>query len=130
MRAVTSDVSEGPDGLLPHVGLWTGKKLDEDGHGTGLDDDLGLGSAARGDVGESPGGLKLDEGVGRSQELDKAADDASLDDLLDGRIALLGQELPESGCGLDLQVDLIGEDALHHLRKILAQLQSVSIRIQ
>lgn len=57
-----------------------------------------------------------------AEKLDEAADNTGLDHLLDRRVALLGQQLPEPGSSLDLEVDLLGEDALHHLRKILGQL--------
>lgn len=40
--AVTSDVTQGPDGLLTDVGLWATEKLNENGDGTGLNDDLCL----------------------------------------------------------------------------------------
>lgn len=120
--AVTSNVSKSPNGLLPDVGFRAGEQLDENRDGAGLNHDLSLSGAARCDVGKRPCSLKLDEGVGGSEELDKSADDAGLYDLLDRRVALLGEKLPESSGGLDLQVNLIGEDALHHLRKILAQL--------
>lgn len=45
LGAVTSNVSESPDGLLTHVGLRTGKKFNKDRDGTSLDDDLCLGGA-------------------------------------------------------------------------------------
>lgn len=99
------------------------QELDEDGDGASLDDDLGLLCRAGGDVGECPRGLELDECVGGPEELDEAAHDAGLDDLLNGRVALLGQQLAELGCGLDLLVDLLGKDALDHLGELLLQLQ-------
>lgn len=64
-----------------------------------------------------------------AKELDEAADDSGLDNLLDRRVTLLRQKLPKTGCGLNLQIDLLGEDALHHLREILAQLKRVIISI-
>jgi hypothetical protein len=120
--AVTSNVTESPNGLLPDIRLVAAEQLDEDGDGASLNDDLCLLGRARGNVGKSPCGLKLDKCVGRAQELDKAADDTGLDDPLDGRVALLGQELAELGRGLDLLVDLLGEDALDHLGEVLVQL--------
>ena len=122
-RAVTGNVSKGPDGLLAHIGLVAAQELDEDGDGAGLDDDLGLLCGPGGDVGKCPCGLELDECVWRSEELDEAAHDTGLDDLLDGRVALLGQQLAELGRGLDLLVDLLGKDALDHLGELLLQLQ-------
>ncbi|KUI56758.1 hypothetical protein VP1G_10880 [Cytospora mali] len=120
--AVTSNVTEGPDGLLPHIGFWAGEELDENGHGTSLDDNLSLCSASGGNVGQGPSSLKLNEGVRRSEELDESGNNTGLDDLFDGRVALFGQKLSKAGCSLNLQIDLVGEDALYHLRKILAQL--------
>lgn len=124
--AVTSNVSESPDGLLPHIGFWTGEELDENGDGTGLDDDLGLCSASRGNVGQGPSSLELHKSMRRSEELDESGDNAGLDDLFDRGVALFGQKLPKTGGSLNLQIDLVGEDALYHLRKILAQLPTVS----
>jgi hypothetical protein len=40
VRAVTSNVSEGPNGLLADIGLGAAEELDEDGHSTGGDDNL------------------------------------------------------------------------------------------
>lgn len=57
-----------------------------------------------------------------SQELDKTTNDAGLDDLLDRGVALLRKKLSELGCGLNLRIDLVREDTLHHLRKVLIQL--------
>jgi hypothetical protein len=120
--AVTSNVAESPNGLLPDIRLVAAEQFDEDGDGASLNDDLCLLGGTRGNVGKGPCGLKLDKCVGRAQELDKAADDTGLDDPLDGRVALLGQELAELGRGLDLLVDLLGEDALDHLGEVLVQL--------
>lgn len=127
MRAVAGNVTKSPNGLFSHVGLGAAKQLDEDGNSASLDDDLGLSGRTRGDVGQSPGGFELHKSVRGSQELDEAANDASLDDFLDGRVALLGQELSELGGGLDLEVDLVGEDARNHLREILVKLINVML---
>lgn len=127
MRAVAGNVTKSPNGLFSHVGLGAAKQLDKDGNSASLDDDLGLSGRTRGDVGQSPGGFELHKSVRGSQELDEAANDASLDDFLDGRVALLGQELSELGGGLDLEVDLVGEDARNHLRKILVKLINVML---
>lgn len=40
VRAVTSNVSKGPNGLLPDIGLGAAEELDEDGHSTCGDNDL------------------------------------------------------------------------------------------
>lgn len=120
--AVTSNVSEGPHSLLSNIGLVATQQLNEDRNCTGLDNDLGLLSGTRRDVGKSPSSLELHKGMGRSEELDEAADDASLDNLLDWRVALFGEQLSEFGSGLDLEIDLLGEDALNHLGEVLVQL--------
>lgn len=122
VRAVTGNVTEGPDGLLPDIGLRAGEELDEDGDGAGLNDDLGLGGRTRGNVGQGPGSLELDQGVRGSQELDESGDDASLDNLLDRGVSLLGEKLSELGGGLDLEIDLFREDTGDHLREVLVQL--------
>lgn len=127
MGAVTSNVTKCPDGLLSHIGFRAGKELDEDGDSASLNDDLGLGGRARGDVGQGPSSLELHQGVGGSQEFDEAADDTGLDNLLDGRVPLLGQKLSELGGGLDLKIDLVGEDTRNHLREILVQLFGIML---
>jgi hypothetical protein len=58
--AVTSNVTESPDGLLADIGLGAAQQLNKDGDSTGLDDDLGLCGRSRGDVGQSPSSLELD----------------------------------------------------------------------
>jgi hypothetical protein len=120
--AVTSNVTQGPDGLLPDIWLVAAEQLDEDGHGTGLDDDLCLLRGTRGDVGQSPCCLKLYERVRGAEELDKSAYDTRLDNALDRWVTLLGQELAEFGGRLDLLVDLFGEDALYHLGELFVEL--------
>lgn len=122
--AVTSNVTECPDGLLPNVRLVAAQKLDKDGDGAGLDNDLCLLRGTGGNVGEGPCCLKLHECVGRAQELYEAAHNAGLDNALNGRVALLRQELAELCGRLDLLVDLFGEDALDHLGKLLVELAS------
>lgn len=57
-----------------------------------------------------------------AEELDKAGDDAALDDLLDGRVALLGQELPKLGRRVELLVGLVGEDAVDHGGELVEEL--------
>jgi hypothetical protein len=113
--------------LLTDIGLGAVEKLDKDGDGTGLDDDLGLSGRAGGNVGESPGGLELDEGMGRAQELDEAAHDAGLDDLLDRRVALFAEQFPELCGGLDLEVNLVREDAGDHLGEVLIELRILTL---
>lgn len=88
LRAVTSNVTEGPDSLLADIGLGALEQLDKDGDGAGVNDDLCLLGRTRGNVGQCPGSLKLDEGVGRAEEFDKTANDVGLDDLLNGRVTL------------------------------------------
>lgn len=104
---VTGNVSKSPDSLLPDVWLVAAEQLDKDGHGAGLNDDLCLLGRARCDVGEGPCSLKLHQCVWRAEELDEAAHDASLDNALDGRVALLAEQLAELGRRLDLLVDLL-----------------------
>jgi len=127
LRAVAGNVTQSPNSLFPDIGLGAAKKLNENRDGTGLDDNLGLGCGSAGDISQGPSGLKLYQGVGRAEELDKAADDASFDDLLDRRVAFLRQELSELGGGLNLEIDLVREDALNHLREVLVQLYLVSM---
>jgi len=98
------------------------EQLDENGDGAGLDDDLCLLCGARGNVGERPCGLKLHERVRGAEELDKPAHYARLDNALNGRVALLGQELAEFCSRLDLLINLLGKDALDHLRELFVQL--------
>lgn len=124
MRAVTGNVAEGPDGLLANIGLRASQKLNKDGDSTCLNDDLCLGGGTTGNVGQGPGSLELDQSVGRSEELDKAADDTGLDDFFDGWVSLLGQEFAELGRGVDLLLELVGEDTSNHLGKVLVQLPS------
>jgi hypothetical protein len=59
----------------------------------------------------------------RPEKIDESGDDARLDDLLNGWIALLAEELSELGGSLDLLIDLVGENALNHLRKVLVELK-------
>src|SRR4029434_7579899 len=115
------------NGQFTDIGFGAGEQLNDDGHGAGLDDHLGLSGGAQGDVGEGPGGLELDDGMGGPKELDKTAHDAGLDDLLDGRAALLAKQLAELGCGLDLEVDLVRKDAGDHLGEVLIELCTVTL---
>lgn len=123
VRAVASNVTEGPDGLFSDIGFGASKKLDEDGDSTSLDNDLGLSGRAGSNVGQGPGSLELHQSMGRSQELDESANDTSLDDFLDRGVTLLGQQLSELCGGLDLKVDLFREDTRNHLREVLVQLE-------
>ena len=107
LRAVASNVTESPNGLLTDVGLGAVEKLNENGHGTGLDDHLGLCRGARGDVGKGPSSFELDKGMGRPQELDETAHDTSLDDLFDGGVSLFAKQFPELCRSLNLEVNLL-----------------------
>lgn len=129
VRAVTGNVAEGPDGLLANIGLRAGKELDEDGDGTGFDDDLSLGGRAGGNVGQGPSSFELDKSVRGSEEFDETADDTSLDNFFDRGIALLGEKLTELGRGLDLLLNLVGEDTLDHLGEVLAELHDTQDRL-
>lgn len=124
LRAVTRNVTKGPDGLLTNIGLWAAQELAEDRHSTSLDNDLGLLGGTGGNVGQSPSGFELNKSVGGSEEFNEAAHDTGLDDTLNGRVALLGEQFPELGGGLDLLVDLIGEDALNHLGELHIKLEN------
>lgn len=121
-RAITSNVTKGPDSLFPDIRLMAAQQLDENGDRARFNDDLCLLGGTGGNVGQSPSGLKLYQSVGGAKELDKSADDACFNDPFDGGVALLGKQLPElCGC-LDLLVDLVGEDALYHLREFFIEL--------
>lgn len=120
--AITSNVTESPDGLLTDIWLVAAKKLNEDWDSTGLNDDLSLSGRAGSNVGQSPGGLELNKSVWRAKEFDKAADNTGLDNLLNRWVSLLGEKLSELGGCLNLEVDLVGENTLNHLWKILVQL--------
>jgi hypothetical protein len=123
VRAVTSNVTKSPDSLFPNIGLGASKELNEDGNSASLNNDLGLCGGARGNVGQSPSSLELNQGVRGSQELDETANNTGLDDLLNRGVTLLGKKLSELGGGLNLRIDLVREDALHHLGKVLIQLR-------
>ena len=122
VRAVTSNVSEGPNGLFTNIGLRAAKQLDEDGDGTSFNDDLGLLGGTGGDVGQGPGRLKLNQGVGRAKELDETGYDTGLNNTLDGGVAFLGKQFAELSGGLDLLLNLVGENSLHHLGKLDVEL--------
>lgn len=148
LRTVSRNVSECPDGLLSHVEDGRREELDEDGDGAGLNDDLRVLGCTGGDVGESPGSLELEErgkggepgqlrvdcssrigahldhGVLVAEELNEASDDSTLDDLLNGRVALLTQELPEPRRCVELLIRLVGEHSLDHRRELLLELSA------
>ena len=126
VRAVSRDVAKRPDRLFAHIGLGARKKLNKYRHGTSFNNDLGLSGRARGDIRQGPRGLELDESVGGAKELNEAAHDTSLNDFLDRRVALLGEEFPELRRGLDLLINLVGEDARDHLREVLVELERSS----
>jgi hypothetical protein len=125
-RAVTSNVTKGPDSLLPDIGLVAAEQLNEDRDSSGLDNDLCLLRGTGRNVCEGPRSLELDERVGRSQKLDETANNASLNNLFDRWVALLGEKLSEFGGSLDLEVDLLGEDTFDHLREVLVQLVGIA----
>ena len=129
VRAVASDVTKGPDSLFPNIGFRAGKELDKDRDSAGLNDDLSLGGGPRGDVGQGPSSLELNQSMGGSQKLDKAGNDTGLDDLLDRGVTLLGKKLSELCSSLNLRIDLVRENALHHLRKVLIQLKQELAKI-
>lgn len=56
---VTGNVTESPDGLLADVKDGRREEENEEGDGTGGDDDLGVLRGTRGNVGKSPSGLEL-----------------------------------------------------------------------
>jgi hypothetical protein len=124
VRAVTSNVTKSPDSLFPDIGLGASKELNEDGNSASLNNDLGLCGGAGSNVGQSPSSLELNQGVRGSQELDETANNTGLDDLLNRGVTLLGKKLSELGGGLNLRIDLVREDALHHLGKVLIQLKT------
>lgn len=47
---ISRDISEGPNGLLPHVENGGGEKFDKDWNGTGGDHDLGVLRSAGSDI--------------------------------------------------------------------------------
>lgn len=63
VRAVTSNVTQRPNGLLPNIRLGAAEQLNKDGNGSGLDDDLSLLCGARSNVSKGPGGLELHKSV-------------------------------------------------------------------
>jgi hypothetical protein len=62
--------------------------------------------------------------VRRAKELDETGNDTGLNDPLDGRVALLGKQFAELSGGLDLFLNLVGEDTLHHQRKLDVELDN------
>ena len=123
LGAVTSNVTQRPDRLFPDIRLGAAEKLDEDRHSTGFDDNLCLLSRSGGNVGQGPSSLKLNQGMCGPEEFHKTAHDARLDNTLNGRVAFLGKQLPEFGCALDLRLNLVGENALDHLREFHIELE-------
>ena len=59
LRAVASDVAEGPHCLLTNIENGRREQLDEFGDSLGVDNDLGVLSSARCDVGKGPCSLEL-----------------------------------------------------------------------
>jgi hypothetical protein len=120
--AVTGNVTKGPNSLLADVWLGAAEQLDEDGDGTSLNDNLGLLGGSGGNVGQSPGGLELNQSVRGAKELDETSNNTGLDNTLDGGVALLGEQFAELGGSLNLFLNLVGEDTLHHLGELDVQL--------
>mmetsp|Transcript_2217 Transcript_2217/g.5119 ORF Transcript_2217/g.5119 Transcript_2217/m.5119 type:complete len:238 (-) Transcript_2217:536-1249(-) len=87
--AVTSNVTEGPDGLLADILLGRGEKTHKDRDGASLDHNLGLFGSTTGNVGKSPGGLKLQTSVRlKLEKLHEARHHAALDNVADGGVLL------------------------------------------
>lgn len=57
-----------------------------------------------------------------SQELYESVDDTTFDNALNGRVPFLGQELAELGGAVELQLRVVGEDAVDHDGKLLGEL--------
>ena len=98
------------------------EKLDKNWHGSSFDDNLRLLSGTRSNVGKSPCGFELNQSMRRTKELHKAAHNTGLDYTLDGRIPLFRKQFAELGCGLDLGVDLVGEDTCDHVWQFFIEL--------
>lgn len=72
MLCHTSDVAQGPDGLLADVGVRGHHQADEGGDGSSVHHCGGLVRIARGDVGQGPGRLELyGRTLSQAQEVDK-----------------------------------------------------------
>jgi hypothetical protein len=59
LRAIASNVSECPDGLLSNIKNRGGEEVDELGHGLGIDHDLSMFSSSGGNIGKGPRCFKL-----------------------------------------------------------------------
>ena len=59
LRAVTSDVTQSPDGLFPDIEDWRREELNELWNSLGTDNDLSVLRGARGNVGKRPRGFEL-----------------------------------------------------------------------
>ena len=59
LRAITSNVTQGPHSLLPYIGNGRREQFDELRDGLCVDDDLGMFCRTRSDVGQSPSSLEL-----------------------------------------------------------------------
>ena len=122
--AITSNVTEGPDGLLADIGHGAEKEVNKVWDGTGPDDNLGLLRRARGDIGEGPGSLELERrGVVVGKELDELGDNTGRNHLFDRGVALLGEQLPELGGGHNLLLKGSASDASNHLWEVLKALE-------
>lgn len=59
LGAITSDISESPDGLLSNIKYRRRQEVDKLGHGMRVDDDLGMVCCSRSNVGQGPGSFEL-----------------------------------------------------------------------
>lgn len=69
LGAITSDVTQSPNGLFPNIEHWGREQLDEFRNGLGADNDLSVLSGTRGDIGERPRGLELWHKTGQQPRL-------------------------------------------------------------
>jgi hypothetical protein len=53
-RAISCNISKSPDCLFANFGAWAAEKLDQWGHGTIIDDQLGLLRSTRCNIGQCP----------------------------------------------------------------------------
>ena len=64
----------------------------------------------------------LNNGMRRAQELDESGNNSATDDLVDGRVALLGEKLAETGGCSKLIINVLGHDTLNHGGELLVEL--------
>ena len=70
----------------------------------------------------------LQHGMIPLQELDKAWHDSTLDNLFNWRVFLLGEQLPEFGCSIQLACRVIREDTLDHFIRQLLEEKKTKVR--